>query len=88
MDAVQPVIDSIKLAACVGSFVITIPLVLVGKSLTKQKEIRLLTMHGDANLMNCTTYRQQMHNIFNNYLTKLLHVRCLSAPSSGSFKFL
>lgn len=85
MDAVQSIIDSIQMAACIYSFVITIPLVRLGKSLTKQKEIRLLAMHGDVNLMNCTTYTQQIHNIFNTYLTKLLHVRCLTAQSSGSY---
>jgi len=73
------------MAACIGSLVITTPLVRFGKSLTKKKEIRLLAMHGGVNLMNCTTYRQQMHNIFNTYLTKLLHVRYLNAPSSGSY---
>ena len=55
-EAVQSVIDSTQMAACMGSFVITKQLVRIGKSLTKQKEIYLLTMHGDANLMNFTTY--------------------------------
>ena len=51
-DAVQSVIDSIQMTACIGSFVITIQLVRFGKSLAKQKEICLLAMHGDVTLMN------------------------------------
>jgi hypothetical protein len=44
------------MAACMGPFVITIQLVRFGKSLTKQKEIYLLAMYGDVNLINFTTY--------------------------------
>ena len=61
----QSAIGSIQMAACICSFVITIQLVRFGKSLTKQKEIYLLAMHGDVKLINFTTCSQQMHNIVN-----------------------